>query len=71
MEIFSGETLLDGPVGKRDPVNSLAKIGVELLTVEGFLLVNSAIHAQAFLENVVLDDCRYVHHLTTSTVKAA
>ncbi len=58
MEIFSGETLLDGPEGKHEPATSLAKIGVELLTVEGFLRVNSAIHAQAFLENVVLDDCR-------------
>lgn len=59
MEIFTGETLLDTPIGTRPQENSLARIGVELLTVDGYLRVSTAIKAEAFLENVVLDDCRF------------
>jgi hypothetical protein len=58
LEIFSGETSLDSSIGTRNPVNSLAKIGVELMTVAGCLKASTAIQANAFLENVVLDDCR-------------
>ena len=60
VEIFSGETLLDTPVGTRPAENSLAKIGVELVSVDGYLRVSSAIKAEASLENFVLDDCRSV-----------
>ena len=60
VEIFSGETLLDTAVGSRPAENSLAKAGVELLTVDGFLRVSSAIRAEASLENFVLDDSRSV-----------
>ena len=58
LEIFSGETLLNAPIVIHDPEQSLAKIGVELLTVAGCLRASTAIQANAFLENVVLDDCR-------------
>ena len=58
MEIFSGETRLDAPIGSRNPEDSLAKIGVDTLNVNGHLLANSAIQAKADLSNVVLDDCR-------------
>ena len=59
MEIFSGETRLDAPIGSRNPEDSLAKIGVDTLNVNGHLLANSAIKAKADLTNMVLDDCRY------------
>ena len=49
-EIFTGIDLESGP--------SLAKIQIQLLSVVGHMNVNGALKAQAFLQNLVLEDSR-------------
>ncbi len=60
-ETFTGTTDLDvvsDGLIVRDRKNALAKIMVQLLSVEGNLNASGAIRAKAYLENMVLEDSR-------------
>ena len=61
-EIFSGKTDLGSNdiscSTKRDPSHSLAKINVQVMRVEGTLNISGALKANAFLQDMVLEDSR-------------
>ena len=73
MEIFTGETpldveslLLNSVVDvERDPESSLAKIAIQLLSVNGELLVNGNLKAIACLQDLQLEDSR--SHISKSS----
>ena len=57
-EIFSGKTDLEAQTNIREPHHSLAKIHIQLLSVDGFYTFNGTLKADAFLQNLVLEDSR-------------
>ncbi len=57
-DLYSGETPLVEISEKRNKANALARIHVKLLSVKGHVLVSSAVSADAYLENCLLEDNR-------------
>ena len=57
-EIYSGKTDLQNGVNVRDQTLSLAKIHIQLLSVDGFYYFDGSLNANAFLQNLVLEDSR-------------
>ena len=55
-EIYSGKTEIGNNV--RDAKLSLAKIHIQLLSVDGFYYFDGSLIANAFLQNLVLEDSR-------------
>ena len=57
-KLYSGGTPLELEEEVRDERDALANLKVEVMCVDGSMLMNSAINASAYLENCVLEDCR-------------
>ena len=57
-KLYSGGTPLASEEEARDEGSALANLKVEVMCVNGSMLMNSAIRASAYLENCVLEDCR-------------
>ena len=58
--LHTGVTDMTANHETRDPANALAEFTIKVLSVKGHVLVSSAISADAYLQNCVLEDCR--HH---------
>ena len=57
-EIYSGKTELEIGNNVRDVNLSMAKIHIQLLSVDGFYYFDGSLIANAFLQNLVLEDSR-------------
>ena len=57
-KLYSGGTPLELAEEVRDERDALANLKVEVMCVDGSMLMSSAISASAYLENCVLEDCR-------------
>ena len=57
-KLYSGGTPLELEEEVRDEKDALANLKVEVMCVDGSMLMSSAISASAYLENCVLEDCR-------------